>query len=757
MEIDLLNLLAVLLTAWVAGHVADRFAYPAVLGELLAGILLGPPLIGILHGGPALEVLAYIGILVMMLYIGMEIEPRELGRSSLAGFLAAIGGFVTPFVLAYFVVLWFGGTHVGALFVGIAAGVTSLATKSRILADLQILDTRVAHVLMVGAVVSDTLALIAFAAIMGVAETGSPTPGELGWVAAKALLFFAVTAAIGARVFPWAGRRLSAAGLTGRTFNFTLVVLLAVSFGELAEVAGLHAILGSFIAGLFLRDSVLGRSLSRDLVRAVREVSIGFLAPIFFVTAGFSVSFSVFRGADLGLLLAILGVAIAGKVLGTVLFYLPTGRGWREGLTIGAGMNGRGAVEIIVAGIGLERGLISQEIFSILVFMAIFTTATVPALLKWTTDWLRRRGELVRMGGQREGAVVVGAGPLARRLARVLAKAGRVTVVDSNRWRCRRAEEEGLRVVCGDALQERLLGEAGAGGALRLVAMTANPEVNALVARAAREIFDIPRVHVIQADREEAERDATLDHLGATRLFGGPVPLERWDHHAGLAELDEEWIDVEEPVAAEAFLRALSGRERDALPLALERADGPIPFHAGLELAPGDRVLVLRPRTDGRIERDRFDEAVLRAPVLDLEERLDADAFFARAAQAVAAQLSLPPEPVAEALRRRERDGSTVLAPGLAVPHVRIEAPKRFALLLARSRPGIRFPAQETPVRTVFLMADGTEDRTVHLRALSAVAQIVQNPGFEERWLSARDAEELRRLVLTADRSRQPS
>ena len=100
MELSLLNLLLVLLAGWLAGWGATRIGYPSVLGELLVGILLGPPVLGLLQGSPALAILAEIGILLMMLYVGMEIDPRELGQASWAGMLAAVGGFVTPFVLA---------------------------------------------------------------------------------------------------------------------------------------------------------------------------------------------------------------------------------------------------------------------------------------------------------------------------------------------------------------------------------------------------------------------------------------------------------------------------------------------------------------------------------------------------------------------------------------------------------------------------------------------------------------------------------
>ncbi|NNF58355.1 MAG: cation:proton antiporter, partial [Rhodothermaceae bacterium] len=396
MELDLLNLLIVLFVAWGAGLLASRLGYPAVLGELLVGILLGPPLLGLLHGGEALAVLAEVGLLLMMLYIGMEIDPAELGRASKGGILAALGGFITPFVLCYLLVVYGAGlTPLAGVFVGVAAGVTSLATKSRILVDLQLLDTRVAHVMMAGALIADTLALVVFAGVIGVAEAGTISATELVIVAVKALAYFAVAAAFGLKVLPVVMRRIADLKAVGGPALFMALMLVMLLYAETAHLVGMHGILGAFLAGLFLRESVLGRTLSQELMHRVRDVSIGFLAPVFFVTAGFAVSLDVFR-TDLALLIGLVGLATLGKVIGTALFYLPTGHGWREGTVIGFGMNGRGAVEIIVAQIALTMGLITAEVFSILVVMAMATTALVPLTLKWGVAWLRKRGELAR-------------------------------------------------------------------------------------------------------------------------------------------------------------------------------------------------------------------------------------------------------------------------------------------------------------------------------------------------------------------------
>lgn len=748
MEFSILNLLVVLLVAWLAGLLASRLGYPSVLGELLAGIILGPPLLGWLHGGEALAVLAEVGILLMMLYIGMEIDPKELGRASKGGFLAALGGFLTPFVLCYLLVTWMGGTVLAAIFVGVAAGVTSLATKSRILVDLQLLDTRIAHVMMAGALIADTLSLVIFAAILGVAEAGSVNIGEIGVILVRAVGFFALAVFMGMKVLPVLGRLVQ--GLGG-TATFTFVLLVGLFFAEMAEFAGMHGILGAFLAGLFLREKVFGRSLSNDLMDLVRHASIGFLAPIFFVTAGFAVSLDVFS-TDLGLLIGVIGLATAGKIVGTALFYLPTGYGWREGVTLGAGMNGRGAVEIIIAQIALSMGLITQDIFSILVFMAIATTAMVPFFLKWGSEWLRRRGELVRSDQNRKGVLIIGAGPTARALAKVLKRSHPVWVVDRNDERGDCAEADGLTVVRGNALDEQVLSEAHAAEARHFIALTDNAEVNALAAQLARTLFLIPDVHVINSGKFD-DHQALADHLGSTTLFAGAVALPDWDYYIDHAEVERFGMPVTKGLSPEQFFRSLQ-REQHSLPLALRRGDRYLPFHSGSTLQPDDRLITLHMGHPSATVYDRFDRLVVQSLILDIEQNLSLEAFLRLAAEAMAPRLDLDPEQLRVMFQDREASSSTVLLPGLAIPHVVVEGERRFELLIVRCRQGIAFPDQPERVHAVFVMAGSQDERNFHLRALSAIAKIVQWPDFDRNWTMATDAEALRTLVLSSTRRR---
>ncbi len=588
----LFQLVLVLLAAWAAGNLISRLGYPAVLGEIGVGILLGPPLLGLLRPVDGLQVVAELGVILMMLYIGLEIDPREVGRASRVGLLAAIGGFVVPFALGYGAVILMGGNAWEAVFVAMATGVTSLATKSRILLDLRVLDTRIAHVMMAGALLADTLSLVVFAGLFGVWTAGSLELTTLGPVLGGIAVFVAGAWVVGAYGLPRLYRFLERRGLTGRTFHLTLALVIGLSFAEGAELAGLHGILGAFVAGMFLRESYRARRLSHRVTEAIGDVSVGFLAPVFFVTAGYAVTFSVFR-EQLGLLLVIVAVATIGKILGTVLFYLPSGYGWREGMVVGFGMNGRGAVEIIIAGIGLDLGIIGPEVFSILVFMAIFTTASVPVLLKWGVGWLERRDELVRADDSSKPVLVVGAGSLARRVALQLSAGRPVRLLDLNAANVAAARAEGLDIVQGDALDRATLRSAGAEECGTVLAITPNPAVNALVAQRAREDFLVPTVRaMLKPDSDGGLFDVVAAH-GASPLCGAPFDFARWE--AVARRSGEELVEL---TAAEA--RERLGEvdpdvgARDLLPL-LVRRGSVVRLFAGVEkLQEGDRVLAIR-------------------------------------------------------------------------------------------------------------------------------------------------------------------
>jgi len=596
MHEDILMLALVLAAALVGGRVAIRVGYPAILGEITAGIVFGPPLIGLLARNDGIDVLGEFGILLMMLYIGMHLDLGDLRRASMPGLLAAVGGFLVPTAAGLILMLTVGRTFLEALFVGLAMGVTSLATKSRILVDLKILDTRIAHVLVAGALLSDVAVLVVFAAVVNpdVASQGVSV-GTALFAGVKALGFGLGAWLVGGWVLP-ALKRLSGDREMDRGALFLAVIVFGLGFAYAAELAGIHAILGAFVAGLFIDSRIMERKVSKDVQQRLATMSVGVLAPFFFVSAGFEVSLSVFS-TDLPLLIAVIVLATLGKIVGTALFYVPSGNGWREGIVVGAGMNGRGAVEIIVAEIALAQGLIDRDVFSILVFMALFTTATVPILLTWGVSWLRRRGELVR-AGDRNQALVVGAGAIARRLAAALQKGMPVSLLDTNKANLVAGEREGLTVHAGSGLDEVALESAGIDKALRVVAATPNAEVNVLTAQLAVD-FGVPDVSVLLRESDTKTFEGRLADADI-KVIRAPEDFASWEHALGSGRAVVETIDGADlerfrDASNPQWVRA--GEPTGEFPVATISNGERAPYTTEVKLSDGEHVIVLR-KTD---------------------------------------------------------------------------------------------------------------------------------------------------------------
>lgn len=604
--VDVGALVAVLLAAWGAGWVATKVGYPAVLGELLAGILLGPPMLGLLTDGAGLDVLGELGVILMMLWIGTEIDLKNLRRASKAGLYAAIGGFVVPFAGGLFVMRLFGFDWIAGIFVGAAVGVTSLATKSRILADLRLFDTRIAYVLMAGALLSDTATLVVFAGVLSFGTEGTGGVGATAGVLLQVVLFFGI-AALAAMAVPRVGRwTREKLGADGPRWGLVVLLTMGLVGAALAEVLGLHAILGSFVAGMVARNGMLTERTERESADLLERLSIGILAPVFFTTAGFAIDLSAVT-ANLPLVIAVIAVATFGKIIGTAVAYVPTGHGWREGVVVGAAMNGRGAVEIVVAGIGVEQGLITTEVFTVLVVMAILTTAAVPVMLKVGVEWLRGRGELADAGSARRGVLIIGASALGRVWAQTLGNGRPVTLIDNNGHRVRQALAQGLKAVEGDATDIEALEDADAGQAELILALTPNFEVNLLGAKVAREEFGVREARVALGASPHPSADALLERYGVTPMGAHPLDVDRWSSLLATDEACTTTVRVTADGAEDLEARLRSGRA--GLPVAVARGDELVPFPLLDQLREGDRVTVVV-RADTTVELPAEDVVV---------------------------------------------------------------------------------------------------------------------------------------------------
>ncbi len=385
------NIIIILTVAWILGRVFARFGLPVVMGELLAGLILGPPLLGIINTSEPIELLAEFGIFFLMFHTGLEMDPKEAVEHIWPSIAVAIGGFILPFILGFFTCWMFGGTVYQSLFVGMGLSITAIAVQARILHDMQIQNTTIGHVIIGAAIVDDILALVSLSILLSLAESGKIQAMQVSFVILKVVAFFAITILIGQFIIPIITKKLD--DREAKTFTFAL--LSALTIGYLAELAGLHLIIGAFLAGQFIRKEIIDRGFYQKINDRFYSLSYGFMAPIFFVSLSFHLHFQ-WKWSIIVFTISITLIAIIGKLIGCGAGAFLYGHKFWGSAIIGCGMNGRGAVEMVVAAVVIKLSdkliasntitepLLTQGQFSALICMAFITTIIAPLSLKWT-------------------------------------------------------------------------------------------------------------------------------------------------------------------------------------------------------------------------------------------------------------------------------------------------------------------------------------------------------------------------------------
>ncbi|MBU1992383.1 cation:proton antiporter [Patescibacteria group bacterium] len=349
------------------GKVFRTFKLPVLFGELIGGIIVGPAVLGLVSpDSETIHLLAKLGVFFLMLHAGLESDPHELLHASKKSLVVAAGGVVLPFTGGYLVAQLFGQTVPVSLFVAMCMSCTAIAISTRLFKDNKKLKTRTAHITIGAAVLDDIFALILFSVVLSLAETGDFALLPLLIILAKTVAFFFVVIIGGLRISKYMNRFLRDKG-----FTFTLIVGLIL--GLTAESIGLHMVIGAFLAGLFIREEVLDEKTFNKIEDRIYGLSYSFLGPIFFTSLAFYLDFTAITQAT-WFLIAVVVVAIIGKVVGAGGAALLQKIPFKQSLVIGLAMNSRGAVELIIASIGIQKGIIDQNVFSILVIMAFATT-----------------------------------------------------------------------------------------------------------------------------------------------------------------------------------------------------------------------------------------------------------------------------------------------------------------------------------------------------------------------------------------------
>ena len=371
----LLALFLMLLAAKLAAELFERLRQPAVVGEILAGVIIGPSVLGLVAPSEFITMLAEVGVIFLLFTVGLETKPSSILRVGKSAAMVAVMGVVLPFLGGWLLMRAWGSTNLSSLFVGSALVATSVGITARVLASLNLLNTPVARIILGAAVIDDILGLLVLSVVSS-SSAGSINYWEIGTTALLAIGFTAFVVFIGARVVTRVAPRIDNLRISDSLFIAGLVLCLGLAVA--VSFIGVAAIIGAFLAGMALAEATEGNERLHAETNGVME----FLVPFFLINIGMQLQLSVFLDWSLvRLALAVTLVAVVTKLIGC-------GAGaWSLGMKraaqVGVGMVPRGEVGIVVAQIGLSLGVIDVRLYAVVLFMAVATTLIAPPLLTW--------------------------------------------------------------------------------------------------------------------------------------------------------------------------------------------------------------------------------------------------------------------------------------------------------------------------------------------------------------------------------------
>ena len=371
------------------GYLFDRYKQPAVIGEIIAGLILGAIGLMVFYGQqltffnltvqlpelaydtPEFELLAELGILFLLFISGLETRISKLKKVSRSSSFVAVGGVILPLFLGILTGLYFNFSLQESIAIGLILIATSVGVTVRTLMDLHVLNTDVGTTILGGAVIDDVLGIILLAFVLGIE---CPL-----WIGIKIVIFFLIFLYLGLKIIDKIldiGEKIH---LPKALLSISLSVFLIYSF--FADEAGIAGIIGSFVAGILIGQTVRSRKIASD----VKTIGYGFFIPLFFVWVGSKVNVSAF--ASIGLLAAvIIAVSIIGKIVGCGVGAKLAGMTKRESLQVGVGMIPRMELALIIATSVVSHGILTghaaNQILATTLLLTIVTTLITPLMIK---------------------------------------------------------------------------------------------------------------------------------------------------------------------------------------------------------------------------------------------------------------------------------------------------------------------------------------------------------------------------------------
>ena len=395
------QIVLLILVGRLLGEFMQRYGQPAVVGQLLAGLILGPSLFGWIwpeaHNFifPAnveqksmINAVSQLGILMLLLLTGMETDlalARKVGAKS---FAIAAAGVAVPFACGFALGEFLPRSMmpnpdqriVASLFLGTALSISSIKIVAMVIREMNFMRRNLGQIIVASAIMEDTVGWIIIAVTLGIATAGGIAFGSLAGTVIGVTLFLVFSFTVGRwlvfQLIKWVNDTFQS--------EYAVVSAILIVMGSLAivtDVIGVHTVLGAFVAGVLVGESPI---LTEHIQQQVRGLIVALFMPVFFGLSGLSADLTILKDPTLALLtVGLIAIASVGKFAGAFLGAALSGLTRREALAVGCGMNARGSTEVIVATIGLSMGALTQNLFTMIVTMAVITTMAMPPMLRW--------------------------------------------------------------------------------------------------------------------------------------------------------------------------------------------------------------------------------------------------------------------------------------------------------------------------------------------------------------------------------------
>jgi Kef-type K+ transport system membrane component KefB/nucleotide-binding universal stress UspA family protein len=383
------------------GEAMQRIGQPAVIGQLVAGIMLGPTVLGVLwpdlqhaifpkvaEQRSMIDAVSHLGILMLLLLTGMETDLKLVRRVGRAAITVSAAGVAVPFacgvalgeMLPDSILPRPGDRFITSLFLGTALSISSVKIVAMVVHEMNFMRRNLGQIIVASAILEDTIGWIIVAIAFGLASSGTLDAWSVTKIVLGTVAFLAASLTI--------GRRIAFAMIRWANDNFvsdfpviTTILVIMISMALTTHMIGVHTVLGAFIAGVLVGESPI---LTRHIDEQLRGLIVSLFMPVFFGLSGLSADLTILKNADLLLLTgALILIASIGKFAGAFIGGKLGRLSQRESLALACGMNARGSTEVIVATVGLSMGALNQDLFTMIVAMAIITTMAMPPMLRW--------------------------------------------------------------------------------------------------------------------------------------------------------------------------------------------------------------------------------------------------------------------------------------------------------------------------------------------------------------------------------------